>query len=446
MNRIHGWLLIFIIALVAVITPARSFEILPPVLAPACPAQFSESVKTVDGKDITSSPGELYCVVSDGEWLKGKSRLLQQISGAVENLGSIKTISLSANLFDGILVSQWLCSLPISNSTSLRLFVQKSDISILSPSAHLTAKFIDNIDKCFNDIRIKLIGCDVHDGDKQCTPNYTNTYHVKGIRVEAERGIVYAFGSGNLTPSSMTRNVENWLVGISEQPVKPFDCLFQYAGILAENPGLRFSQQRSIYNGCVALADEPENLRVIPLPFNERDFKSEIEKLTSASKDVVLVGQFIESKWLFNVFKSNPSVHVTILVDSSYYYASIDETGKEYNFINRKMAKDFFDAAGSISNVSVRFLMTNHNYEAHGQTNTVHARSVLFDGDTPALLVGSVHWKDGAFVSNAEEEIFLYGDLAKSQRSFMDNLLARSVAKGDLPITSTAAIPSAKAE
>lgn len=441
MRHNFGWIVCFLIAVVATATSAQSFDILPPVLAPTCQAHFSKSVPTVGGKEISVPFGDLYCVTKDGDWSKGKSAVLQQISEAAEKLGTISEISISANLFDGTLPAKWLCSLNHDNSTSLKLIVQKSDASMLSANAHLSAIFLDVVDDCFRNIEIRQIGCDVHDSNASCLPNATNTHHIKGIRIDAQRGIVYAFGSGNFTQSSMARNLENWLVGTSQQPLEQFDCLFEFATILANNPQLRFPQQRAVYSGCVALAPDITDLRVVPLPFNERDFKSEIARLLSASERAVIVGEFIESKWLFDQIRSNPNVKVTLLVDSSYYYASIDNSGHEYNFVSPDMAKKFFETISTIPNISVRFLMTNHNYQFHGQTNTVHARSILFDGNAPAIMVGSVHWRDGAFVNNTEEEIFLYGNLAVSQRRFMDDLLARSVVVSDLPVASTAAIP-----
>lgn len=446
MTRKFGWIVFFFTVFLPMTTSARSFDILPPVLAPTCQAQFQTPIATVDGKKVLGLYGDLYCVTNDGDWAKGKSAILQQISDAAEKMGTISNVSISANLFDGTLVSKWLCSLNLSSGTTLKLFVQGSDVSNLSANSHLSARFLDVVDNCFRTIEIRQIGCDVHNNDAQCLPSATNTHHIKGIRIDAQKGHVYAFGSGNFTQSSMTRNVENWLVGTSQNPVGQFDCLFEFATILANNPELRFSQQRAIYNGCVALSPDVDDLRVIPLPFNERDFKSEITRLISSSKKVVIVGQFIESNWLFDQIQNSPNVRVTLLVDSAYYYASLDNDGREYNFISRDMAKKFFSKVATLPNVSVRFLLTNHNYQFHGQTNTVHARSILFDGESPAVMVGSVHWKDGAFVSNTEEQIFLYGNLAASQRAFLDDLVARSVVISDLPVASTAATPIPKAD
>lgn len=430
-------------------------KLLPPAELVNCPAKYGDNgVFTVGGAISYKPIGNVYCLSDDRQWVRGTSGLLDRLSEGIASIGDVKEIDVSANYFDSELVGSWLCSIK-GSASALRVFVQRSNGS-LDSSSHLTPDFAGEVLGCFTKLEIITIGCDHFKAASQakCPQNQTSSHHIKGIRVRGASGFVYAFGSGNFTLASVTRNIENWLIFTSPSRIERFDCIYSFSEAISKHPDARYRQQRDTYNGCTAFSPELVDTKVVILPFQEDDFKSEFEKQYSRAKSVVLVGQFFESNWLFDTVARYPTVHSTFIVDSSYYYAEIlakrrasgeriEAADYDLNFVSLESAERFARLIEGLPNAEVRYLQTNSNFRFHKQTNTVHARSVVFDGDNgPVVLVGSAHWRDGSFSGNTEQEIFLYGEKARSQVEAVAGLVARTTDATHLPKTLTSATPT----
>jgi hypothetical protein len=107
-----------------------------------------------------------------------------------------------------------------------------------------------------------------------------------------------------------------------------------------------------------------------------------MREITAQSTEITLIGQFIESEFLFELMEANQEVKFTILVDDAYHYVFSDGQDLPFNFISEESAQRLATFAQEQANVQLRFLQTNHHFESHGLTNTVHARSALFVDDT----------------------------------------------------------------
>ena len=425
--------------------PVAPFILQRPPALPTCAASYGPSgVTTVGGTKTFAPKGNLYCLAEDGPWADKASSLLRQLMQLAIAVGPTTSVRMSADYYDGVLVAGWLCSLPGASLASLEIVVQRADTTLPNPDNHLAPEFLRKTLSCFNKVSIVSVGCDYYApgaATNACPANQTNSHHIKGISIKGDRGTVYAFGTGNMTVSSLSRNVEFWMVGTAERPLPQFECLFDFSEALATHPDMKFWQEKAVYDACASFAAPLQDVQVVVLPFGEREFKDKVEQEFKKSKKVTMVGEFFESAWLFDLVAKYPEVETTFLVDSAYHYAAIGDETASFNFVTHASAARLMDFLKQHPSARVRYLQTNHHFAYHGQTNTVHARSILFESDVESsMMVGSAHWRDGAFRSNTEAQIFLSGEAAKVERQVMDDLISRSIVEAELPLNSTPAM------
>jgi hypothetical protein len=421
----------------------NDFILLPPVQYIECEAAYLTPQVNGAGDLVKGPFGNFYCLSS---MQSNKFALLDNISQNAVSIGRIKEITLSANYFDTGEIAKKICSIGLDHETRIRMFVQRSNQPLQSVESHLRGDFAAEIFKCATNVQLFFIGCDVFE-KTTCPKDQTSSHHVKAIVLIGELGSIYAFGSGNLTTASLSRNVENWIVFKRNSPaeIKLFTCVYDFLETLAVHPNLRFRQQQDIYQGCAALSKRLKDVKLFLAPFETDAYFGEFGRSIEKAKKLTIVGQFIESNWLFDKVKANPSKEFQFIVDDGYFYAAKEPIGsKGFNFITPEKANEFRKFVSQNANVSVRYIQTNHNYDHHGQTNTVHARSILFDNidGSITLMVGSAHFRDGALRSNTEQQFFLFAEKAIEQRKLLDDLVHRSVTSNELPIKNEIAIPT----
>lgn len=425
---------------------AESLDVLPPPLYPVCEALYPLITTPTIGGSTTDRPfGGLYCITDSLTLEANDSLVLARLNEELAQIGQIERLEISANYFDSAVIAEWLCSLNISSQSELVISVQNFIRAEENQEAHLTSEFHDRISNCFRRVTVNSVGCDLFGNGAwamACPEGQTNSHHIKGAAFLGRSGALYIFGSGNFSEASLFRNIENWVILRSTEQVPLLDCIFSFSRTLGAHPELRFSQQRDIFRGCTALSPRLPNVDVFVLPFNEREYRQEIERRFSTARSVVIVGQFIESAWLLSLIENSSHAEVTLLLDDAYYYSSIDPEGKGFNFVNPQQAAALLEFVERLPHVKVRFLQTNHHFSENGQTNTVHARSILFEGGPEiAMMIGSAHFRDGSMRSNTEQQFILRNDAAMIYKVLIDDLLDRSIELEGLPVGNTAATP-----
>lgn len=428
---------------------ARQFDddflLLSPMPYQKCVSAYLTPQTDSAGNAVAAPFGNFYCLSS----IEGNDfPLLDRIDANIQSIGRILEVSVSANFFDTAHIAKRLCAVGIDDGAMVKIYVQRSDQPIRSVGSHIRADFVAPIFRCARKVQIYFIGCDVFEKET-CPKNQTNSHHVKSIRIRGKNGSLYVFGSGNFTTSSLSRNIENWLIfrTKSARTIQDFECIFEFLENLAARPDLRFDQQRDLYRGCRALSKRLKGIRLFVVPFESMAYLDEFKRAVKKAKKVTLVGQFIESEWLLELIKKSADKDFEIIVDDAYHYASREpSSSKGFNFVSPEMAKKLTTFASQNANVVLRYIQTNHHYNHHGQTNTVHARTVLFDNidGSTTMMVGSAHFRDGALRNNTEQQFFLYGDRAIAQRALIDDLVKRSVLADGLPTSNAIATPMGK--
>ncbi|WP_171136501.1 hypothetical protein [Ruegeria sp. HKCCC1038] len=424
---------------------------------PSCLNSYTVPKITSAGVVATRPEGELYCLVGDQLALGSKIKLFEDLQSLVEPSHRLKHLHISAHYLLEADTPKFLCRLA-SEDTTITVYGQNSFVSPL----HLSPDWSDQLLQCFSSVNLKLIGCDPFSDeglkiDAPCTrrnqndggsAELPNAHHVKLIILEyiddenEEKSSVSAFGSGNFVQSSLTTNVEDWLLIKDIIPASQdfwWTCIIEYLSGLAllsmDEVGANYRSCQDSWGETISVNEGTGGFSYLLMPEDsDRYFEIWSEMVSSAEK-VVIVAQFFESKRIKKIIEDNPDTQVTILVDDAYFVSAETETSA--NFIKPERAKEMLEFVAANSHVSVRYLQTNHDYELNEMTNTIHARSALFEsGSEFSSMVGSAHFRDGAIFKNSEQQFFLSGSAAESHREFFSDLLGRSVSFDKIGIES----------
>lgn len=322
---------------------------------------------------------------------------------------------------------------------------------------HIDRTLFNALTSCVKSLRLNVVGCDPFGIENvsinaQCQAKSGRrlhppaVHHIKYLILvyetpDGKQGSVGAFGSGNISAGSLTVNIEDWLIAAAHNSSGSWwKCLIELGRNLAQ---VEIDATAVRYRDCAGRTPkrfpvtQPDGqLQLFIMPFDAGRFFARLESDIRGAKHVQIVAQFFESARIKEMISMNSATRFTIYIDAAYVIAK--ETGQPAGFITPQMASDFFGFLRSSSNVEVRYLQMNHEFERTGFANTVHARSIYIsrpDGDVS--MIGSAHFRDGAFLRNTEQQIFLSGEAARTSAPFFDALRSRSVAYADVPVSLT---------
>lgn len=388
---------------------------------------------------LPAPAGALYCILEPDDLLSERSRFLDTLGGALSEYLTREPephgLHLSAAYFRTDYAAKWLCGIGFEPEVPLTVYVQKAQGSRI----HIDQVFTQTLETCFDTVRVVEVGCDVWDTvtGPNCPNNQTNTHHVKAIWVQGASRDFHVFGSGNFSPQSLVANIEDW-VAIETEVASDLVCVWPFLDALAAEPGLRYNEQRAIWDDCIAASNAVSGVEIIMLPFDRNDFKDKLQELFAISTSVELVAEVLESQFLIDLIKNATHTRITLFLDDAYHYTAIDPAGASFGHVDPANAKEIA-ALGELAHIELRYLQTNH-HPATLAHNSVHARSILFE--TPkglSSMVGSSHFKDGSWRLNTEQQVFLSARYSQPHVEFFSELRKRSVLASKLPAQNTRA-------
>lgn len=426
---------------------------------PTCNFNYPGEEETLDGTAVAAPHGSLYCRRGDGMPFV-TPKLFQTFYKFSDGRGFAKKVIFSATYFKGPDIKNFVCKIGDESVTEVEIFSQNEFVG----REHLDDDVLLEMSKCVRSIKVYLIGCDPYLPDEKISVSsrcFDATYpykidrndpvshHVKGLMVEfekSENGVgenISAFGSGNFFTESLRTNIEDWIV-ISETThgsIRPWwECIYSFLKSVSERPHWFAAEN---YMTCRAVGptvfevSESLHFRYFLAPEESNKYFDTIRELVGKSGRVTIVAPTFRSSIFEAIIRDNPDVDFLFLVDDAFVIAS--ELNQERNFIEPREAREFLKYVDDNANISVRFLQTNHNYKEHDNySNTVHARSIAFydEDGAVAYIVGSAHFKDGAFFQNTEQMFILEGDFAKRHAEFTNDLENRSVDRSKIALWS----------
>ena len=342
---------------------------------PTCESQYSvPSVTTVSGGRIDRPHGKLYCFPD----AKSQDRLIGILTLADFPFASITEVHISATYITSLAFAGALCNLGIPESALLTLYVQNSTGPAARPTQkpHFRASILSTLKPCFSQVHLRLLGCDVFPDASHCPRKVTNSHHIKALFLLSPEKSLTLLGSGNITDESLRYNIEDW-VGYVETGTRDSatTCIFQYLDGLHSNPDLRFDEQEHLYRSCLAQTRNfPANVDHVILPFDRKNFVQRLTDLFHNSDRIVIICQLLESQRIISLIRQAKHADITIILDDAYYYGARNLYSQ--NFVDIENATAVLNL-NKMKHVTLRFLQTNHHYEVHNFTNTVHLRTVF---------------------------------------------------------------------
>lgn len=440
-NRLRIGLAFFSIFAFSASSASDGVEFLEAFRLPLCKSQYSQSpIASVSGGLVEQPHGDVYCLPDH----RRHDRLIDLLRRVKFPYSAVTDLRISATYITATNFAKELCDLGLSDAAEATLYVQKSTgpTAASDQRSHFAVPFFTVLRSCVATVKVKFIGCDVFPDASSCPEGVTNSHHVKSLFLATPERSLTILGSGNFSDESLRYNIEDWVGYIDVGSATSASmCIFTFLDALEERPSLRFAEQKEVYRGCLEQTRQPPvGVEHVMLPFEHVGFVARLNKLFRASQRIVIAAQFLESKLLFRLIRGAKHARITIILDDAYYYTATNLYSQ--NFIGKKNARDVM-RLGEERHVDLRFLQTNHHYEVHGFTNTVHLRTVFFeDKGVATVMVGSAHLRDGAWRHNTEVQVFLSGKVAAARRDYLKELLERSVSVGDLPQLNVPAYPA----
>ncbi len=441
------WLIFVVTALVAWRSEAVAQQTWgsPTPNIPSCSNVYSEPKFLGDGTELTAPAGQLYCLNYDRAAGSYSIQLFDQILQLVEPGHLLRNAYISAHFLNSTEAAAFVCSLTDGGGANVVLSVQAEHVT----TSHLDEKVVKNLSHCFENVRINLIGCDPfpsrqYDIRQPCAiseeESFVASHHLKFVILEFSDkagdsfSSIASFGSGNVTIGSLTTNIEDWIAFKSiyeEQGAIWWSCISNYANDLASATSEMVAQNHidctSNYPSSFTVEPSNSGVEIFLTPVQADAYFDRLASEVEAADAVTIVAQFFESKRLLEAMAENDDTQFQLLLDDAYFEAA--SSGTSANFIQPTKAQELLEFVRENDNVSACYLQTNHDFGINGMTNTVHARSMMFESSNGlTTMIGSAHFRDGAIFRNSEQQIFLGGALASAHKeSFFEPLLGKCV-------------------
>lgn len=417
---------------------------------PICDNAYPRPKTSLGGKVLSKPKGMFYCLESDIKRLSRPPLLFRKVLDNIGHQQQIKKVHLSAHYLNSPTVEHLLCELSKKHKFTLIISGQKGFVG----RQHINRTLINNLLKCVNKVRLQVIGCDPFSAPNVSIYSicqklirqrkrgaWLAAHHIKYMIIElasplGKKSSLAFFGSGNFARESLSINIEDWVGFYSDgESSEWWRCLTRFNADISNN---KISVAAERYRSCklkkLNELDGGEALRMVDyylMPIEVDAFFEKIDESFRQSRVVYMVTQFFESNRLFELIEKHPNVNFKIFLDDAYVVTR--RTGVSKNFVDPKKAKLFYDFVARNKNVKVRYLQTNHDFKENGLTNTVHARSIHFSGDGfTRSMVGSSHFRDGAFRNNSEQQFFVEGEFAAAHFQFFKELQDRSVSEQEV--------------
>jgi hypothetical protein len=421
---------------------------------PYCGATTDEIPPLDFGTSATITNSALHCtsrhLIANSKY---KADLFKALTAKIPPNSHLTSITISSYIFDGPFLSSAICQLPGVGKAKVRILTQ-SDPQDTTYGVNPT---IQAISACAESVEVFFIGCNLftpRDLDSTntsittlCGSNqYKSTfgivsYHAKFISLFLEDSlsrapyIVLAVGSGNQTANSLYVNIEDWYV------TRLMDSIAQASWLCAEKYFLALTQSyvadaarglsecRKAAN-IESLTDSVPSFLVMPADL--AILKTTLRNDLRNAKRVRIASQFFEWRWLKLELSSLVDTRKELFLESSYPVAAL--TRQTRNFVTPDMADAFIEWSNGVTDMTVRYLQTNHFFCELGFANTLHARSidVALADDSHRYFLLSAHMRDGSFERNAELVTLLGGKDAWEQAEFFNRLSDRSIGEYDV--------------
>lgn len=443
-------------AILYLVCPANADETVvrytPIFQIPDCINFYDSARVSGDGETILMPKGRLYCIDDDVERRIEENNIFREISERVPNGFEVRELFLSSHYIESLQTSEFLCNLPGMREAYVEMSIQENFVD----RPHANRAIVNSLLGCSAKFRLNILGCDpfkpddvriysacwrseINQGSAEPLPR---SHHLKFLGMVTENvqtgelRSVIALGSGNFSRESLSVNIEDWHLFDEElaDGDRPWwQCLVNLTRDLATTNA---DEAKRRLDSCGE--QNPQELvdggeyKLMLMPFDREDYFQEVERLVAEAVRVEIVAQFFESDHLKELARNNPDTNFLIYVDDAYGVAH--ERRITRNFISPESADIFFDFVENNSNVQVRFLQTNHDFQENGMTNTVHARSILFfENETVfASMGGSSHFRDGAIRRNTENQLFFYGAAAALHAEFFAEIEQRSISRAEI--------------